>query len=325
MPAIEKDLHLSTEFLAFLKSSFFAQVLFEGAMTRLNSSLLPSNYVDSAHKVFDKLDLWMKEVEDNLPLFSTKWTAPDTFDAINAMGFVKDMKGDLLWLIPQIDDALNVPDLTQNREAVILLASAILRSGAMRHSYVETMGAIFSKLNAEELAQQALVESADAKNYFQNAQTIIDVFANNPNPESDLCERLRFEASLISSDMRAHVHDALILLNVYSKEFTFALAGFSAGEAQPWIDNRIPPVAAGYWHAYRFGPEDYFRWATIGVQGAPLAAYWRRVGFEPENAAAWIEQGIPPMLAAQWARAGSTPERAITLMRKGITDPSEAP
>jgi hypothetical protein len=187
------------------------------------------------------------------------------------------------------------------------------------------MGTIFSKLNAQELAQQSLIESADAKNYFQNAQTIVDVFANNATPDADLCERLRLEASLVSSDMRAHVHDALILLNVYSKEFTFALAGFSAGEAQAWIDNRIPPVAAGYWHAYRFSPEDYFRWATIGVRGAPLAAYWRRAGFEPDNAAAWIEQGVPPMFAAQWAQAGFSPERAINLMRRGITDPNKAP
>ncbi len=325
MPGLNKDLHLSTEFLAFLRSSFFAQILFEGAMTRLRSNLLPERYVDSAHKVFDKLDVWTQELAQQLPLFSTQWSTPDSFDAINAMGFVKEMKGDLLWLAPQVDEALAVPNLHQNPTAVSLLAAGILRSASMRHSYVETMIALLSSVNAQELAQQAIAESPEARGYFQNAQTIVDVFANNPSPSVELCERLRFEASLVSSDLRANIHDALILLNVYSKEFTFGLAGFTDGEAQPWKDSQIPPVAAGYWHAYRFAPEDYFRWASIGIRAAPLAAYWRRAGFEPEAAAPWLAEGIPPMYAAQWAQAGFPPDRAASYIRRGIADPAKAP
>jgi hypothetical protein len=187
------------------------------------------------------------------------------------------------------------------------------------------MVSLFSGLSAQELAQNAIAESAEATAYFQHAQTIVDVFANNQNPSAEICERLRFEASLVPSDLRAHVHDALILLNVYSKEFTFALAGFSEGEAQPWKDNQIPPVAAGYWHAYRFTPQDYFRWASIGVRAAPLAAYWRRVGFEPEAAAPWLAEGIPPLYAAQWAQAGFPPDRAAAYIRRGVSDPAKVP
>ena len=325
MPSIDKDIRLSAEFLGFLRSSFYAQIIFESAVTRLQSTLLPSNYVDTAHKVFDKLDLWLKEIEENLPLFSLSWNTPDSFDAINAMGFVKDVKTDLLWLIPKVEEALNDPNLPNNPEGTKLLAAAVLRSAATRHSYVETMHDIFFRLKAEDLAQEAFTQIFDAKGYLQNGQALVDLFTNNPPLTPELCDALRIEAALVPGDFRTQIHDAQILLNVYTKEFTYDLAGIPREEAQDWSDNRVPPVAAGYWHAYRFSPEYYFRWSAVGVRGAALAAYWQRAGFEPEDAIGWIQQGLLPTIAAQWARAGFPPERAVSLLQRGITDPTKAP
>lgn len=325
MTLLSKDLHLTAEFLAFLRAGFFAQILFEGAASRLGWTALPPNYVDAAHKAFDKLDAWFHDAEDGVPLFNSSWTTPDTFDAINAMTLMKDLKRDSLWLLPRVEDALQTQNLSEDRDSVKLLAAALTRSAATRSAKVETLYNLFSKLKSEENAQQNVAELPDAKNFLQTAQTVVEIFATDAPYQPDLCERLRIEASLVPSDIRAHLHDTRIFLNIYARDFSFELAEIPREHAQVWIDRKIPAVAAGYWYAYRFSPDECLRWIGIGVRGAPMAAYWRRAGFEPEAAVGWLQYGIPPMIARVWALAGFDPARAASLLQRGITDPAQAP
>lgn len=325
MPALNKDIHLSAEFVTMLRAGFFSQILFEGALAKLECSLLPETYLDTAHKAFDKIDVWIKDIASNLPIFSTSWTSPETFDAISAMNFMREIKRDLLWLIPQVEEALRLPNLAQERDAVKLLAAACLRSAATRNSYVETLSAIFTKLQAKDLAAQVALELESSRDYFQVSQVIVDTFASKAAYADDLCEKLRSEASLTPSDFRAHIHDANILLHVYAKEFTFDLAEVPRDEAQTWIDKRIPAVAAGYWRAYEFSPEDFLEWTNLGVSGAPLAANWRRAQFGPQEAVEWIKEGLTPAIARTWQDSGLDPARVVSMLQRGITDPSRAP
>jgi len=325
MAPLHKDLHLSAEFLAFLRGGCYSQVMLESAASRLSAAFLKEDYVEGAHEALDKIDGWLKELEDNMPLFSTSWTTPDTFDAINAMGFMKELKRDLLWFADRADAALVVPNLVEDRQSTKLLAAGVLRSAAARFSYIETLNEIFLKLKAPERAQQFAAEVPEAKGFLQTAHTIVDIFSDDNPYSEELCERLRIEALLVPSSMRAYAHDARVLLHVYSKEFTYELAEIPPEEAQGWFTMKIPAVAAGYWYAYRFTPQDCAHWVSVGIRGAPLAAYWRRAGFAPEAAVQWIQQGVPPMIAVEWARAGFDAQRAVAMLQKGITDPSKAP
>ena len=325
MATLHKDLHLTTEFLAFLRAGLFAQIMLEGAASRLGASFLPPHYVENAHKGFDQLDTWVKDLEDGLPIFSTSWASPDTFEAISAMGFMKELKRDLLWFAQIVEDALRIPDLVDNHEAVKLLAAGVHRSASTRLAYLETLNATFLKLKAADRAQQSDAEIPEAKGFLQTANTIVDIFSDENQHTQDLCERLRIEASLVPADMRAHAHDARILLNVYAKKFDYELAEIPSAEAKAWFDMKIPAVAAGYWRAYRFSPEDFAHWISVGVRGAPIAAYWRRAGFGPDEAVTWIKQGIPPMIAREWSAAGFDASRTVTMLQRGITEPTKAP
>jgi hypothetical protein len=325
MPALNKDIHLSAEFVTLLRAGFYSQILFEGAMAKLESSLLPENYLETAHKAFDKIELWIKDITSNLPIFSTSWNSPETFDAISAMSFLRELKKDLLWLIPQVEDALRLPNLAQEREAVKLLAATCVRSAATRNSYVETLSSIFTKLQARDLAEQVALEVEPSRDYMRVTQIILDTFTSKAAYADELCEKLRSEASLLPSDFRAHIHDANILLNVYAKEFTFELAEIPRDEAQTWIEKRIPAVAAGYWRAYEFTPEDLLEWKSLGITGAPLAANWRRAQFSPQEAIEWIKEGLTPAIAIPWRKAGFEPARVVSMLQRGITDPARAP
>lgn len=325
MAPLHKDLHLTTEFLAFLRAGLFAQIMLEGAASRLGASFLPPHYVENAHKGFDKLDTWLKELEDGLPIFSTSWSSPDTFEAISAMGFMKELKRDLLWFAQIVEEALRIPDLVDNQEAVKLLAAGVHRSAATRLAYLETLNETFLKLKAPDRAQQSAAEMPEAKGFLQTANTIIDIFSDENQHTQELCDRLRIEASLVPADMRAHAHDARILLNVYAKQFDYELAEIPSAEARAWFDMKIPAVAAGYWFAYQFTPNEFARWASVGVRGAPIAAYWRRAGFIPEEAVTWIQKGLPPMIAREWSAAGFNAERTVAMLQRGITEPTKAP
>jgi hypothetical protein len=114
-------------------------------------------------------------------------------------------------------------------------------------------------------------------------------------------------------------------LNVYARQFDYELAEIPPAEAKSWLDMKIPAVAAGYWSAYRFTPQDFARWVAVGIRGAPIAAYWRRAGFAPEEAVTWIQQGLPPVIAREWAAAGFDPVRTVAMLQRGITEPSKAP
>jgi hypothetical protein len=325
MAQLNKDIHLSAEFITLLRAGFYSQILFEGALGKLGLELLPEGYLDGAHKAFDKIDVWIKDITNNLPIFSTSWSSPETFDAISAVSYMRDLKRDLLWLIPQVETALRVPNLAQERDAVKLLVGACVRSAATRNSYAETLSAIFTQLQAKDLAEQVYLEVPAARDYFNVTQIIVDTFSSSGAYTDELCERLRVEASLTPGDFRAHVHDANILLNVYSKEFTFELAEISPDEAQPWIEERIPAVAAGYWRAYELTPEDFIEWKALGITSAPIAANWRRAQFDPKEAVEWIKQGLAPSVALVWRNAGFEPARALSMLQRGISDPSRAP
>jgi hypothetical protein len=321
-----KDLHLTAEFLTLLRAGFFGQIKFESALSTLESGFIPVGYLDTAHKAFDKLDVWMNDLAKELPIFATSWSSPETFDAISAMNFMRDLKADYQVIIPQLEEALLVPNLSQEREAVKLLVAALVRSSSTRSSYVETLTVLFHQLKAPELAQQVALEIEGAREYVRITDIILNTFSTPAAYDDALCEKLRSEASLTPCDFKALVHDTNILLNVYAKDFTFELAEIPREQALEWIDNQIPAVAAGYWRAYDFSAQDFLEWKNVGVTGAPLAANWRRAQFTPTEAIEWIKEGLTPSIAIVWRDAGfEDPARVSAMLRRGVTDPAKAP
>lgn len=322
---MNKDLQLTAEFITMLRSSFYGQILFEGALSTLECKLVSETYLETAHKAFDKIDNWMVDLGNQIPIFSVDWESAETFDAIAAMDFMAVLKADLEWFIPKIEAALRVEDLTQDHNAAKVLVAALNRSAAVKSSYVETLSAIFSQLGQTEDAQQIAAEITDAQEYLKTTRIILNTFSSPQAYTEQLCEKLRREASLTPADFRAHLHDCRILLNVYQKAFTYELAEIPLQIQDEWTQHKIPAVAAGYWIAYEFSPEEFLAWSNVGITGAPLAANWRRANFTPEESIEWMKEGLPPSYAVPWRAAGFQPARAAQMLRRGVTDPAKAP
>jgi hypothetical protein len=325
MAKFNKDVHLTTEFITFLRAGFYGQIVFEGALSKMGIESLPTGYLEPAHRAFDKIELWTKDLLREIPIFATSWSAPETFDAISAMGFMRDLKKDFVFVIPMVEDALHIKELARDRDAAKLLAAAVFRSASMRLAYMEGLYSVYVQLGAKELADAAALEYSPAKEHFDLANQLVAIFSTTSEFDVAQCERLKNEARAVPGDFRARIHDSNILLNVYSKQFTYELAEIPRDEAELWISKKIPAVAAGYWRAYAFSPDDLLEWGQVGINGAPLASTWRQAGFYPESAVRWIREGIPPAIAVVWERAGFEPPRTAALLRRGITDPAKAP
>lgn len=317
-------MQLSSEFIAFLRAGLFSQVMLENVANRLGAAFLPENYTAPAQKGIQKLDTWIKELEDGLPLLSTSWSTPDTFDAINAMGFMKDLKRDLMWMAEMVEAALSKKNLNEERIAAKIIAASLFRSATNRVAYLNTLNNLYVKLKAPEKATQAASELGEAQSYLQTTATIVEIFSGDKEYAPELCEKLRLEALLNPAELRAKAHEARIFLNVYTQQFDFEAAEIPEDIAKPWSEIKVPAVAAGYWYAYRFTPKDCLRWAAVGIRAAPLAAAWRRAQFDPESAIEWAQRGVHPMVAMEWARAGFDAPKAVALMQKGINHPSKA-
>lgn len=324
MAPLPKDIQFTAQFLALLRAGALSRVALEGAANRLELAVLPANYAEKAYSDLEKLEGWVKDLEEGLPIFSLSWSYLETFDAISAMDLMKNFKEDLLWFAPIVSKALQAPKLEDDIQATKILAAGIARCATMRLSTSETLHNLYIKLKDSDSAQQSYAEIPDSVGYVQTANTIVDIFGDEHSYTNELCERLRAETSLVSCDLMATAHETRILLNVFAKNFSFELAEIDPREARKWAAKNIPAVAAGFWYAYHFSPDDYFRWLSVGIRGAPLAAYWRRANFEPEEAVKWIQHGLPPSIAETWARAGYDPERAILHLQKGINQPGRA-
>jgi hypothetical protein len=325
MTTLNRDLHLTTEFLILMRSGFYGQIVFDSTLAQLKSSFIPKGYLDTAHRAFDKIDAWMKDLAAEIPIFSANWETPETFDAISSMNFMKELRKDFNFIVPHIEAALDVQNLSEDSEAVKLLVASLVRSAATRNAYVEMLSTMFSILKAPALAQQIALEIEPSREYLRITQIIQQTFSNTTAYDEQLCEKLRFEAILTPGDFRALSHDTNVMINALQKKFTYELSDLDPDSAADWNANKIPAIAAGYWYAYGFTPQDFLDWKAQGITGATLAANWTRAGFTAQDAASWMKEGIPPMLAGPWREEGFEPARAAAMIARGVIDPKRAP
>jgi hypothetical protein len=324
MVEISKDDLLTHSVLNYLRATFVGQIVFHKVLSDLKSSLVSDSYIEGAHKALDKIDPWLKDLYEGMPIFSASWTAPETFEAIRAFGYLKDAKQDLAWLATQLEGALALPNLADEREAIRLLVAALVRTANVRVEYLNGVGSFYAHHNDDERINIVRPQFLDAKNYLDIMGVIYETFSGDGPFAPELVERLRREAELTPSDFRAQIYDAIVLLNSYNKRFDYDSSEISADEAAKWKEAEVPVNAAGYWIAYNLTPQEAIDWAGSGLGHASLAANWKRSGFTHETAGPWLNAGFAPAIARLWKEANFDPERAATLVQRGITTPEQA-
>lgn len=318
------DLKLTNSVLSFLRAGFYGQITFHSVLSQLKSKLMSDEYLQDANKAMDRVDQWIDDLSKGLPILSMSWNKPETFEGIKAFEFLNELKRELSSLIPKLEAALQNRDLANDKEAVNLLVACIARTANVRAAFLDSLLAFFSRVGLKNETEEAKLQLEETQDFVQVTRIIFETFNSERTLEPELYEKLRKEAELTPCDFRAQIHDILVLTNCYSGEFTYDMTEFVPAEIQLWKDAQIPPIAAGYWRAYRFGPAEVIAWVESGIQTPSLAANWRRAGFTAATCKEWVNSGLPPGIARIWQQAGFDPEFSRKMLSRGITDPAVA-
>jgi hypothetical protein len=323
MAEIHQDNLLTHSVLNFLRASFVGQLIFHKTLKDLGSDLVPDTYLENAHRALDKLDPWIEELRQGIPIISASWSAPETFEAIRAFSYLKDLKQDLTWLSSQLAGALAVKDLTSQPQATKLLVAGIARTANVRAAYLE--GAVdFLRTNQDgERADMVAYQLEDARSYANVAQYIIETFTPPPPFHEELTEKLRREAELTPHDFAAQIHDVVLLQNAFNKKFGYEHLELGDADLLPWEQRQIPAPVTGYWISYKLSPDECIAWSNIGIGNAAFAANWKRAGFDHETAQQWLKVGFSPALARLWLSGGYDAERAAQMVQRGIMSPEQ--
>jgi hypothetical protein len=271
-----------------------------------------------------KVHQWTAQLFEDECLLSATWTAPETFEAQDAISMLDNLKAPLYEAASSASRILALNAVPEFAELVLLLALHA-RHVYSRDTYIRGFIDYGNKFSLPEMIRRYEVFIPELSAEVQRNQQLIAALRRCQGDRSSLPQEffpLLFQSSVaLPAFFRSHIHDINQLLSQYRGGLSWATAEFSQAEAELWGRAGIGVAAAGYFRAFGMGPEEAGKWREAGVFEAGGAVDWKRAGFGPEGAAEWINERIPPPLAFLWNRAGYTPEETRTFLEKGVSQP----
>lgn len=316
----EQDIQASFALLNYLNASCQGHFAALNVLSQLRFPNLSEEEVTFVRDALTKIARWTEELWQHQPLISARWTTPETFDAIHAVELLEAEKGDLGAYVSASHRALSL-ELAQEPEAPKVLIAAFARYIYSRDNYIRGFiryGEATGKREVVEVYRDLLERSSEE---LQFSQLLLTTFRDAPSVDGRFFHELAFRCRLLPMAFASHIHDINQLLAQFRGGVSFRTLDFSEQEEQEWLPSGLPPVAAGYWRAHLFSPQEAAQWASLGVTDAPTAFTWREHGFTAPVAIEWLRAGFAPGVAQRWAQAHYEPEDAREYLEQGITDP----
>lgn len=288
--------------------------------------------VGELQKQLAEVAVWNKESCERRPIFTTRTTTPETFEATNALEQLKVYRtrsARLAEVCRQLAQKLFSPSfVTLNTADAQLLAAILGRAYYGRDNYIRG----FIEFN-EHMERPANVEFytkllTDSTNEINALHEILTDLENLPNTVTELAngptlQNLRIRARDLLFNICSQIHDAALLLAPFSGGITFTNLDFDAEASAKWREAGLDPATAGYWRAYGFNSDEASAWIKGGHAEPALANNWRWFGFNYESAKDWIKIKLPPDRARQWSAAGHASEDVEEYLSRGIRSPDQ--
>jgi hypothetical protein len=271
-----------------------------------------------------KVHQWTAQLFEDECLLSATWTAPETFEAQDALSMLDNLKPPLYEAASSASRILSLSSVPESSDLVLLLALHA-RHVYSRDTYIRGFIDYGNKFSLPEMTRRYEVFVPELSTDVQLNQQLIAALRRCQGDRSKLPQEffpLLFQSGVaLPAFFRSHIHDVNQLLSQYRGGLSWTTAEFSQAEAELWGTAGIGVAAAGYFRAFGMGPEEAGKWREAGIFEATGAVDWKRAGFNPETAAPWLNERIPPPLAFMWGRAGYTPGETRTLLEKGVSQP----
>jgi hypothetical protein len=317
----QQDLAFTHAILNYLTAAYQGRFAGLNILQQLAFEGLPVEEITRSRSVLEKVRRWVADMNQQMTLFSSSWTAPETFDAQSACQMLEEMRVELGQLAESCAVFIGDPETPKKPGQVKFLIAAYGRYAYARDNYIKGFVEYGNNFGYADLAAQYAQLQEGAAKDVETTHALLSAY-KNPQQVNDLFFRSLFDECVsLPGIFRTHVHDINLLLAPFKGGITFESLAFFGPEVSQWQTAGFDPGTAGYWRAYFFTPLEATDWRQCGVLAASIAIEWKLLGIDGVTAAPWVKAGFPPALAATWIEAKYTAEQALDMIDRGIQEP----
>jgi hypothetical protein len=303
----EADFNLTHSILNYLNAQYRAHYAFVNALLQLSSPDVTQAIIQKTQKNLAAVIKWNQDLYAGMPIFSSEWRYPETFDAQQAFDLLNEMRSDITKIGEILKSIEEEKDSANKSENLKFLIAINLRYVYGRENHIKGYIEYAKSRDNRELLDAYTAElpyaSAEIKKATADLKEVKTFGAISEEAFQDLFTTLPAMRGLF----RSYLNDINIYLAVYQPKYTFELAGISEKEADDWRNVNFSAQEAGYWKAYNFKAADAAEWYSYNITEPSAAFVWRHNNFTPEDALAWISLGVLPKFALELLAQGQTP------------------
>jgi hypothetical protein len=255
--------------------------------------------------VLEKVRRWTKQLGERECLFLSSWKQPESFDAQNALQWLKAIPPELLQIAELTRAALTNPQTPNNPQDVKLLIAAFGRYAYGKENYLKGLVEHARIFALESTYREYSAQLPAATRDIETAHALLTSFKNTATSADGFLATLFEECLFLPGIFRTQAHDIDQLVARFDGEFTFDRAGFTVNEALEWQTAGYAPYQAGYWRAHYMNAKEAQAWEGVGITNPQEAFHWKVRGFDSAAAKTWMDAGY------------ATPEQALAKQRSG--------
>lgn len=320
---LTEDQTITHSILNLLNAGHQGMYAFANVLGQFGHPAFKEDLQKDIEKKLDRITAWIDDLYRGAELFSASWEIPKTFEASDAVKIANELASDTIYTANMLRAMISTNGRKPDPMDLVFMVSCYARATYSKENSIRGLAELsnFSENNQnEKQIDEGLImvgEEVKRCHWMINQLSAADTID------------MRFTGELLMASfatvptLYTQAHDLNQLTARFRGGLTGENLGFTSEEAKVWEEARIPPVVAGYWRAFLFGPSEAIAW-TAARLGSPLIAYqWRSASFTPQDAAEWTASGLHPQLAKHWKDAGFDPQIAGDFVRQGVTDPAK--
>ncbi|MCO6429341.1 MAG: hypothetical protein J5J00_00645 [Deltaproteobacteria bacterium] len=321
---LQADCDLSHAIINYLNALLRGKLAFLNALRQAAHPDFKTDDLMRTEKSLETVSRWSADLAKRVPLMSTSWSMPETFEAKRALDLFSERKKELNQLAEKLERILSQSPEYRLGEDDALLVSTYVQFVYGQENFIKGYIEYGREFGRPDFVEQYSLQLPSAANEIALANWLLKELRQRATIGPEYDARLHSATYLLPGYLRMNVNDINSFLAVFEPEFTYEMADISRVEAQRWQEAGFAPKLSGYWNAFRFAPSEALQWLNAGFNDVVISARWRTAGVSPEAALRWIECGIDPETSAVWHKAGYEPSQAVLYIERGITSPEKA-
>lgn len=320
---LQQDTDLTHGLVNYLNSSYRGRLASLNALLQMNSQEFSKEELIKTEKTLEIINRWLSDLWNGLPLVSTGWQSPETFEAQRVFDLLNESKLDLKQLSQKFSSLLNSNERYSNDENIKIIISGIVRLAYQRDNFIKGFLEYAKVFAREDLYSHFEAFLPTSNDEVKLANSFLKEFKSAANLRTEFFDNLDLQLITIPSTLNVFIHEMNFIGAVYSPDFSFRHAEIPEDEFYLWEQLGLSAREAGYWRAYGITPDQALSWIEQNMRDANVAGNWSIRGFNPPEVFDWLKLGLSPAVALLWRKAGYDLDTVRVQLNKGYLTPKD--